>query len=79
MINYLHFTYYFCRTLCCYISFIYLDLALLYEATNSFRVPYIAAGLTIIISALLFLLILCYDWIVYLFTPVKSKQSNTEM
>ncbi|CAH8451213.1 unnamed protein product [Schistosoma bovis] len=53
--------------------------ALLYEATNSFRVPYIAAGLTIIISALLFLLILCYDWIVYLFTPVKSKQSNTEI
>ncbi|XP_018648622.1 putative monocarboxylate transporter [Schistosoma mansoni] len=51
---------------------------LLYEATNSFRVPYIAAGLTIIISAVLFLLILCYDWIVYLFTPVKFKRNNTE-
>ncbi|CAH8449891.1 unnamed protein product [Schistosoma turkestanicum] len=53
--------------------------ALLYEATNSFKVPYTAAGFTILISALLFLLILCYDWILYLFTSVKSKKNNREI
>nr|AAW27307.1 SJCHGC04451 protein [Schistosoma japonicum] len=50
--------------------------AVLFEATNSFKVPYIAAGLTIIMSALLFLLILCYDWIVRIFASVKKSDRN---
>ncbi|CAH8461702.1 unnamed protein product [Heterobilharzia americana] len=50
----------------------------LFEATKSFKIPYFVAGMSIVISALLFLLIVCYNGIAHFFTLLLLKYSSSK-